>query len=282
MSVEVIRGLPFEEYLAIDAVSNSRLKLLDKSPLHYHANPGKEPTRSMGVGTLAHTATLEPGEYPRRYTCPPLGMRMDKRTTAYKEYLKNVPAGVEVVKFLDYELGEAIADDIHTCAGLQRFFADDCESELTVIWIDPATGLLCKCRIDKFCPGLGLLDLKTCQDCTPNRFPWDAKKYGYFQQAAFYLRGLKAAQDAGKLPTWDGERDFYFLAAETGPVRAHALYKTPDAELFHFDSVVSERLDVVAECTRTGVWPGPNGTTGEPLMLEFPGPLGEFDDEIIV
>lgn len=279
--VEVIRGLDFEKYLAIEAVSNSRLKLLDKSPLHYEANPSTESTRSMGLGTLVHTALLEPSEYTRRYVCPPPGMRMDKRTKAYKEFLEHAPAGVEVVKGSDYHLATTIADDVRNDPALARFFGPDCESELTVIWTDEATVLRCKCRIDKFCPGIGALDVKTTQDCTLNRFPWDAKKYGYFQQAAFYTRGIKAAQKAGKLPETQPHDPFYFLAVETGPVRAHALYVTPGAEQFHFDSVVSARLDAIAECKAKDSWPGPNGESGEPLLLTYPGALGYEDDDII-
>lgn len=277
--VEVIRGLEFDRYLDIDAVSNSRMKLFDKSELHYFTNPSFEATRSMNIGTMTHTALLEPSEYVVRYVPAPAGMRMDKRTKAYQGFLETVPAGCEVVSTRDFRLALEIARRIRETPTLVKFFADNCESELTIIWTDTATGLRCKCRIDKWCPGIGALDLKTTQDCTPREFAWSARKYGYFQQRAFYGRGIKAAQKAGKLAA--APDDFYFLAVETGQVLAHALYKVPEVEAFHFDSVVSDRLDTIAECTKTGIWPGPNGVSGEPLALEYPGRLCYDNDEIV-
>jgi len=45
-------------------------------------------------------------------------------------------------------------------------------------------GVPCQIRMDKFHPDRGIIDLKTCDDV--DFFPFDAKKYGYWSQMAFY------------------------------------------------------------------------------------------------
>ena len=274
--VEVIRGLDFEQYLAIDATNNSRMKLLDRSPLHYLKNPSTKTTAAMSLGTMTHTAVLEPSEFLNRYSKLPPGVKYDKRTKAFKEHVALLGPGVDVVRSGDYERALEIAHHIHSDPMLERLFGRDCESELTILWVDPETGIRCKVRVDKFCPQDGFVDLKSTVDCSVAQFPWFAKRYGYVRQMAFYRRGIMAAIDAGLLKCERPGVPAYVLAAETGPVRAHALYVIPDAEITHFDSEVSRHLHTIRECATTGKWPGPGGEA--PIPLEYPGAL-DYEDE---
>lgn len=278
-AVDVIRGLDFDKYLAIDAASNSRLKLLDHSPSRYKANPSSTVTRSMSIGTLAHCAVLEPSEFDLRYVAPPPSCS-DRRTKAYREWADLAPRGAEIVRAQDAAMALEIAATIAADEHLKRFFGPDCESELTIVWIDDASGVRCKCRLDKFCPGIGFIDLKTTQDCSPAQFPWAAKKYSYFQQAAFYRRGIQAAQTAGLLPSTGDDARCYMLAIESGAIREHALYVVPDAEITFFDAQIAEKLETLKQCAKSGQWPGPGGMHGAPIPLEYRGRLGDVVEDV--
>ncbi|MGL4648256.1 MAG: hypothetical protein ACRC1H_02510, partial [Caldilineaceae bacterium] len=56
----LVPGMPLDEYLAIDALSASGLKLLSRSPWHYANRVETAATPAMLRGTLAHAAVLEP------------------------------------------------------------------------------------------------------------------------------------------------------------------------------------------------------------------------------
>jgi hypothetical protein len=274
--VGVIRGLDFDKYLAIPAANSSRLKLLDHSPARYRINPVQSASRSMGVGTLIHCAVLEPSQLDARYVAPPASCA-DRRTKAHKEWLTLAPRNAEVVKAEDLNLARAVAATLHADPHLDKFFGPDCESELTILWTDES-GIRCKARVDKYCPGIGILDLKSTQNCSVAEFPWSAKKYGYFAQAAFYRRGVMAAIKAGLLPPAGDDVPCYVLAVETGAVRDHALYQIPAGEIYAFDAEIARKLDLLATCERTGSWPGPNGAAWAPIPLEYRGKIEGMEE----
>lgn len=269
----VLQNLPFNEYLAIDAVNCSRLKLIEKSPKHYHANPGQKSTRSMGLGTLCHVATCEPNELGAHYITVPPSIPEDGRLKANKDFRKNIPVGLELIKRADVAKAKALAAEVKEANS--DIFTNEILTELTIVWVDEETDITCKIRVDIFTPGVGAADLKTCQDCSSSKFPWDAKRYQYFFQAAFYRRGILAAQKAGILPSTGDDCEFFFIAAETGDVRASQTYRVPDEEISAFDRVCSDRLQVIKRCTEVSEWPCSDGV----LPLVYPGSLDGFKDE---
>jgi hypothetical protein len=67
----IVENMPFEEYLAVDAVSSTGLKLFARSAWHYKNRVDIDPTPSMLRGTLAHCAVLEPDALSQRYAVTP-------------------------------------------------------------------------------------------------------------------------------------------------------------------------------------------------------------------
>ena len=64
--------MPFDQYLATEAVSASGLRVFARSPWHYkHRVQINKPTRPMLRGTLAHCALLEPDAMAARYVVVP-------------------------------------------------------------------------------------------------------------------------------------------------------------------------------------------------------------------
>jgi hypothetical protein len=69
----LVRDMPFEEYLAVDAFSNSDMKLLARSAWHWKNRVPVKQTRPMLRGSLAHCAQLEPHALDQRYVFVPEG-----------------------------------------------------------------------------------------------------------------------------------------------------------------------------------------------------------------
>lgn len=126
--------------------------------------------------------------------------------------------------------------------------------EASTYWIDPATGVLCRCRKDKLVRLPNgrriILDVKTTGDI--EKFSASIEDYRYHVQDAFYSEGYDRHFGAPA----DG---FVFLVVSTKrdagryPVRCFSL----DAE----DKLAGRNdfrkdLDTYAECLETGHWPG--------------------------
>jgi hypothetical protein len=123
--------------------------------------------------------------------------------------------------------------------------------ERTLIWQDPATGVMCRAKADWLRPD-GIVDLKTTPSAAPDALSKSVYNFGYYLQAAFYLRGFRAAADR----TVAAVPFFGFVAVETAPpylVHAHQL---SDRALAYGDRKVSEALERYRDCTESGVWPG--------------------------
>jgi hypothetical protein len=125
-------------------------------------------------------------------------------------------------------------------------------TEMSILWRH--NDLLCKCRVDKLARGKQTVavDVKTTADASPAAFAWSVRNYGYDRQAAFYLRGLDAAGIA-----CDG---FAFIAVESAPPHAVAVYTIDDADLIEADAELFHPEDGLvvryAACVNSGEWPG--------------------------
>lgn len=190
--------MPQEQYLALDAVSNSLLNSMNKSPAHCWAlhlapdrPPRQPPTPAMIGGTLGHCMILEPEAFPARYVVKP--DEIDFRTKDGKAWR-------------DAQTAEVITLEQHATALAQRFAVlavpevnhalSSGMPEVTVLWEDPATGLRCKARPDWIhtLPDgrVIVLDIKTTGDASPTEFARSLWNFGYHRQQAHYTAGLKA------------------------------------------------------------------------------------------
>lgn len=247
-------GLPFEEYLEWEGVSQSALKLMDKSAAHvrHFLDTPNEPTAAQALGQAVHTAVLEPAQWGERYAIAP---KVDRRTKVGK---------ATWAEFVEANPDRAILteDDAETALGIAAKLRDkSCgaapwllaagKSEVSFQWTDEATGLLCKGRADRIFRGPHgpvLVDLKTCESADPPSFRYASAKYQYGVQAAFYLDGLTAA-------TGEEHRFFQIVAVEKVPPYFCGVFRLSDETLHQSREKVRAWLNLYAECERTGVWP---------------------------
>ena len=283
----------FADYLALDAVNNSRLKQAAKSQKHYrHAVENPQPIKSdaLRFGSLVHHRKLEPESFRERYHVIPdfsdqvadMKGNRPKNPKATKEYkvlvererTKAKKAKKEIVTAEDYDRMMGAVDAINDKESAARCFRRG-KPEQTIVWREG--DLLCKARPDYWQPSTTggadrFIDLKTTQDATD--FGRTIAKFDYHRQAAWYLRGARAV---GLDVT-----EFVFVAVEsTAPHGVVVAPLHPEAIEVGADEV-ERLLKIVQSYHKTGIcedmpdpdyWrlPGWKRPKSKPLVIKHKG-----------
>lgn len=243
-------GMPFDEYLSIDALSKSGLVKLKKSPAHFKTPDKPRDPKVLEIGQGFHTLTLEgPQKYNKRYAITDLKLST-KAGIAFKEQAK--AEGRTIFKQQEHDNIQAMAKAVreHPDAGP---LVEGGISELSVFWKDPDYGFLCKLRADKVTDGLITIDLKKCQDAEDqsNGFGSFFKSFislKYHWQAYWYLTGLTIATET--------PHDYFaFIAVEEQPPHGvNVFYPHKQLLAWALEEIDPLRL-LYAECLEKDQWP---------------------------
>lgn len=123
------------------------------------------------------------------------------------------------------------------------------KAEISFYWIDKATGELCRMRPDWLRDDDLIVDLKSCEDASPEGFARSVAKWRYDVQDAFYSDGFHAV--TGRKP-----KGFVFIAVEKKPPYAVGVYVL-DAESKELGRAqYRQDLNKYAECRTNDNWPG--------------------------
>jgi exodeoxyribonuclease VIII len=276
--IGIFEGMPFDEYLAVDALSATGLKQLARSPWHYKHRIDTDPTPAMMRGTLAHCAILEPGAFAQRYVVQPVDA--PRRPSKAQWSAKNPSAeSIAAMKwweaFNDSLAGRDVvsADDFSLCAQQLQAIASNTElsgllkhgrGEVSIFWIDKATGLYCKARPDWLPSPIGStimpVDIKTCIDDSPSGFGRAAARLRYDLQDAHYTAGIEAV-------TGLHVQAFVFGAVSSKPPVLAVPYVLTDEIRAQGRDERRELIDKLAWCQRENTWPA----YGQGFqMLDFP------------
>lgn len=258
----IYREVPNEIYHGDrSAVSSSSLKQLLRSPAHFVAlqEEPEESTVAKDFGTALHSALLEPEKYRALYVAKSKINRSTKSGKALAETM--------AVALADkVQISPASMADIDAMVSTARKhprvteMLQQGEAEVSYVWKDDTTGILCKCRPD-WLNDDAIWDLKSCIDASPDGFSRACAKYKYHVSAAFYLEGVRIL--TGKtLP-------FLFVASEKDPPYAVAVYEASEAFLRTGRRLVKQALDRLQECRARGVWPSYQ-PDGQIEMVELP------------
>jgi hypothetical protein len=120
------------------------------------------------------------------------------------------------------------------------------EPEKSIYWVDEATGVTCRGRVD-WLRDNALVDVKTTLDASPAAFAKSCANYGYDQQADWYPAGIEAITGK-RLP-------FLFIAVEKEPPHLVAVYQLDADALDRGARRNRQALDLYAECESSGIWP---------------------------
>jgi hypothetical protein len=254
LGVGIHPGVTRAEYERIEAVNNTRLGWFGKTAAHahYRMTHPEEDTDALRLGDAVHAAVLEPERFARQYVAAP---KFDKRTNAGK--LESA-AWMEANAFkcaltaAEHALASAIRDAVWAQPLASELLKGPGQNEMTAIWTDAETGLLCKGRIDRFTKfqnSTMVLDLKTTKDeATPAEWGKSCAKFHCHRQAAFYLDGLNAISPR--------QRRFVHIVVEKEPPYCLALMELDDSALAEGRAQYRRALALYKKCTETGEWPG--------------------------
>lgn len=245
----IISGMPNEVYHASEGISKSGLDLVNRSPAHYLYSVRKDPTRAMAIGTAIHAAVLEPELFASQYLL--LKDVTDRRSSEYKQACKAhdpelVLTGAEAERVAGMQ--EAVLSNPHAADYLRQ---DNGWVELSVFAIDPATGVLCKCRFDKLTADLVAVDLKKTQDGKDRAFSRTMANYRYYVQAAFYT-------DVFMWATGLELQKFIFLAVEEEFPHFNKPWLVADDSYIVGRAEYRADLDAYAQSKADDYWPLPD------------------------
>lgn len=242
-------AMSLAQYLALPAVSASRLWALHhRSPWHAK-NAAIPTTESMDKGTLLHALVLEPCTVQSRF----YRFEGEKRTDAKKaEWAEAENDGLVVVRAAAWD--EIEQEAVRVREAVSALLAASRGAERVLTWIDPDTGADCKARADLLLPD-GIADLKRLsRSAHPKAFAAACGTYGSHFQAAWYMRGARILGMPSLVWRW--------IAVEAGgPV---TVYEARPEDLLRTERLVVEALRRWCECEAAGHWPG---YVGGPLDL---------------
>lgn len=277
----------------LDEPSNSTLRHFRRSPMAYrdHVLSGDaEDTAAMSYGRAFHCALLEPTKFRTRYVTLPsmalrsvadrgeyiarcsdaLGFGLDADPTDSADAVRAAVAA-EAAEHGRHVLSESDLATLHAqVASLnlsehsmaRRIVASGCHEQIHR-WVDEASGVSCKAKLDGYTESVGILwDLKTTQDATAEGFRRALWTYGYHYQEAMYRRALRAAGKA--------VRDAYFVLCETTRPYHWNVVSVAEEDVQTADDSISSSLRSLRRCLDTDTWPGLIGAAPEIVSMRRP------------
>lgn len=266
----IYENLPAEEYFAIEAASNSSLKLVARSPAHFkYAEPGDYDTRAKEIGSAIHCALLEPEKFDKTYFVAEALVR----TSPFYKGMAADHGGAFVLTRPEHCRIKGMMESAYRNKRFRTYMESMGRNELTVISRDPVTGSPVKCRFDRKGDGMWALDIKKCQDARSSAFTKDVSNYGYYQQVAFYS-AVWEWETGEKLK----HKQFPLVAIEERAPHGVVLHDLDEVALMLGRKHFRESLDVFARCQDSGVWPGYDSDSEVTSVTSWMA--GELEDDM--
>lgn len=256
----IFDGLPAEQYFAVEAMSQSGAKKMRQSPLHYitERSQRRAPTPAMQLGTAIHDAVLEPHAFDARVMCLPADAP-GRPTSRQINAKKPSPETVECIAWWrefearrgdrilldqdDFDTVRRCADAVHAHPAARELLAG-AVVEQSMFWVDARYKVPCKARVDARNHGL-LIDVKSCEDASPEGFAKQIANFDYHAQAAHYISGDEHLLDASP-------QGFVFIAVEKEPPRAVGVYLLPGEAVMAGGHLMDIALSRYAEALASG------------------------------
>lgn len=235
--------------------------LLERSPRHAwrdhpRLNPQHEPktSKQFDIGTVAHGLMLGDPETKIKIIAAKNWIKKAariERDQARKQgftpiLAKQADTLAEMVNIGQMQLQTSEAPDAFT----------DGEPEQTLIWSEETEHgtIWCRSRLDWFPNKSNIFyDYKTTGGSAhPDAFETSAWDMGYYMQAAFYSRGVRAV-------TKRRVSEFRFVVQETTDPFALSICSLSPAALAEADLCVEEAMDLWGWCIKHNEWPGYSG-----------------------
>lgn len=264
---------PYEE---IPALRQSRLKPISRSPLHCKAGisvegPPEKPY--MRLGTVVHTAVLEPARLDRDFAVyvPPDGKTDRFAGKAFEDFC-DATAPRRVIKARERDEAVRIAAEVRRNKLAQRYLQRGAANTV-IVWRELVNSIpiWCKAELDWLSLSVPdvMCELKTSNSIAPSVFAQRFASLGYDVQAAFYCRGYRKVTG----------RDLYAKCIAVEAIEPHDVIVYDLAEAIDVGAeYVDEYLAKYAECLAADEWPGQFPDSEVSLQLPMWRRPGEEDD----
>lgn len=241
-------------------------RILETCPAEFawEREHGRPTTADLDFGRLAHALLLGVGQPVARIRA------RDWRTREAKAEIANAEAeGLMPVKADDYDRAVAMVSAVraHPVAGA-LFAPGTGRPEASMVWRDPATGVMCRGRVDwlrdQTDGPLIIVDYKTTRSLDVSSLEKSIYEYGYHQQAPWYQAGVRA------LGLSDAPGFLFVFQKKTAPYQVRVV-QLPDTTVGVGERRNERALRLYAECQASGVWPGYSDgldTIGIPVWAE--------------
>jgi hypothetical protein len=261
MKPELIHGLPFDAYNAIEAERKSTLTAMAESPGAYRhrCDTPFEATPAMDFGDAVDTLLFEGKDaLHERFAMKPEGMSL---STKDGRAFKKANEGKLIVPAHEvYSTALAVLMD-PVAAG----FLYEGDTQVSAFAQDEDSGLWCKVRPDicrrtyKPTDVPTLADLKVTGVFELHAWTRIAYRLKYHWQAAMYCDVMTAA-------TGNYHEHFFFIVAENKPPHHVAVRECPVSVIEQGRADYKAALRKVRECRDANYWPT---STGEVQTMEF-------------
>ena len=256
---QIIHGMSNADYHAHPSASSSMLKTILRSPAHYRSAylsgaERKEPSATMLLGTMTHTAYLEPSLFNDEYIIAP---EVDRRTkegkSAYADFLLQAE-GRTAVTAEQVDLAHKMADALRAHS-LHYAVEAGGHHEASIFYIDAETGLELRARPDWHMPPCDdwptgvIVDVKTTDDARPESFSRTCVNFGYDLSAAMYGDAFQQLYGTTEPPL------FLLFVVERDAPHGVMAYEASGEMLAKGHAKYRRALGLLAECKSADAWP---------------------------
>lgn len=266
-----------KDYHASESIGSSLLKSIALKSLLHAVKAERKESAALDVGSALHAAVLEPETFNQEFLVSPNKKDFEyvtaddlkklcdvyglKKTGKKEELLASIACVADdatkskiydlaIMSFETLAAGKTVIDEdqmtdirgmveaikAHEIASQML---SNGEAEYSYFAKDPITGLERKCRPDYLNAG-ALIDLKSCQDASPEGFIKACVNFGYHIQAAYYL-------DTYNLANGTNLEEFFFVAVESKAPYAVNTFRMGSVELELGRKMYRKALDQYAE-----------------------------------
>lgn len=250
MTNTIYTDMSEDDYHARPELSSTGARRLLESPARFNhwRHNGQAGKQAFDVGHAVHAMVLGVGNgtvaYPDEHVTASGSVSSKAATVAWAEEQR--AAGLVPIAPAQAKKVNAMAESVLAHPGARSIVERQGDPEASVIALDDETGVQTRARFDWFDIDCGdAIDLKTSATAASvDGFARTVAKHGYDVQEAFYRRAV--------------QRDitFKFLVVESEAPHLVAVHEL-DIEWQQMGAAKVQRaLELYAECSQSGVWPG--------------------------
>lgn len=243
-------GMADADYRNAKGLSKSMLTHFVKSPAHYLSalTEKEEPTKAMVFGTAFHAEMLMPN--PSEHYA--VKLKMDGRTKegkAYNEQFEIQNAGKAVIDVVEEASIKGMRDAVWNHPLARQLMENRGMNEFSMFasYAEGIAPVMLKGRFDAFNPESGIIiDLKSCEDASPEGFRKAIRLYRYDLQ---YVQYTWLASQLYSV------KEFYFIAVEKSPPYAVGVYRIGDSTKKYATAEWNKHIQNFAFCQTHQVFP---------------------------